>query len=196
MAGPGAAGDHGVEPTPSLAMLRMTPMAGLSMAAALCLVAPAAAAHASSRPYVDLVDFPYKEANWDRFYALQGHLMREFHDLCGATYCQGTHANHVLLQFRCSVHAATGTVTECALVIAAGNLEVDAATGKVMPDNRTWACAVPLAPHTPVEALHAALGRRDALILPLPGTGRSVHDALLGCLGEGGSLAASHRRHP
>lgn len=157
-------------------------MACLSMALVLSLAAVAGEARARSGPYVDLVDFPYTEANWDRFYDLQDHLTREFHDLCGARYCQGAYANHILLQFRCSVQAASGSVGACTMVIGAGNLEVDATTGKVVPDSRTWACAAPLVAGTSVEALHAALGRRDALIRPLPGTHRSMHDALFECL--------------
>lgn len=157
-------------------------MACLSMALVLSLAAVAGEARARSGPYVDLVDFPYNEANWDRFYDLQDHLTREFHDLCGARYCQGAYANHILLQFRCSVQAASGSVGACTMVIGAGNLEVDATTGKVVPDSRTWACAAPLVPGTSVEALHAALGRPDALTRPLPGTHRSMHDALFECL--------------
>lgn len=163
-------------------MTLTTRMACLSMALVLSLTAVAGEARARSGAYVDLVDYPYNEANWDRFYDLQDHLTRQFHDICGDTYCEGEFSNHIVLQFRCSVHAPSGSVASCALVIAAGNLEVEPTTGEVVPDSRTWACAAPLAPHTSVEALHTALGRRDALTLPLPGTHRSMHDALFECL--------------
>jgi hypothetical protein len=179
---PGRAVDHRHEPAWSLVMTLTNRMACLSMVLALFPATVVGEARAHTGPYVDLVDFPYNEANWDRFYDLQDHLTREFHDLCGARYCQGAYANHILLQFRCSVQVASGSVGACTMVIGAGNLEVDATSGKVVPDSRTWACAAPLVPGTSVEALHAALGRRDALILPLPGANQSMHDALFDCL--------------
>lgn len=148
------------------------------------LVASAGVQPADAHPgrYVDLVDYPDKEANWDRFYALQDHLGAEFHDLCGDTYCEGAYSNHVLLQFRCSVWRATGTVHACALVVGAGNLDVDTPTGRVLPDSRAWVCAAPLGADTPVEMLQAALERRGALLRPLPGSFFSLHDALSNCL--------------
>ena len=163
-------------------MTLMNRMTCLSMALSLSTLAVVGETRAQTGPYLDLVDFPYTEANWDRFYTLQDHLIREFHTLCGASYCQGAYANHILLQVRCSVEAASGNVEACALVIGAGNLEVDGTTGSVVPDSRTWACEAPLGPQTHVEALHAALERRDALVLPLPGSNHSIHDALFDCL--------------
>lgn len=162
-------------------MKLMNPLATLSLALAV-LAAGICSASGREGPYVDLVDFPHKEANWDRFYDLEDHLIREFHDLCGDTYCEGKYSNHIALQFRCSVHAASGTVQACTLVVGAGNLEVEPGSGRVVPDGRTWACAAPLGANTPVETLHLALARRDALRRPLPGSDRSMHDALFDCL--------------
>lgn len=162
----------------------MNPLATvlLALAGALVLVSGTSRASGHAPAYVDLVDYPTKEANWDRFYDLEDHLVREFHDLCGDTYCEGEYSNHLALQFRCSVHVASGTVHACTLVVGAGNLEVDDRSGRVVADSRTWACAAPLGVDTPVEALHAALARRDALRRPLPGSNRSMHDALFDCL--------------
>lgn len=174
--------DHGSQPVWSLVMMLMTPLATLPLALALVLATGPATAHVGEGAYVDLVDFPHKEANWDRFYDLEDHLIREFHALCGDTYCEGEYSNHVALQFRCSVHADSGTVHACTLVVGAGNLEVESGTGRVVPDSRTWACAAPLGANTPVDTLHAALARRDALRRPLPGSDRSMHDALFDCL--------------
>lgn len=163
--------------------MTLTPLMARTLLA-FSLVAGAGVQAADAYPgrYVDLVDYPDKEANWDRFYALQDHLGAEFRDLCGDTYCEGAYSNHILLQFRCSVRVETGTVHACALVISAGNLDVDPPTGRVLPDSRTWACAAPLAADTPVEMLQAALERPGALLRPLPGSAFSLHDALFDCL--------------
>ncbi|MER2177980.1 MAG: hypothetical protein ABS955_09900 [Stenotrophomonas maltophilia] len=182
MSPPGAAADHGCQPAWSLMMMLKKPLATVSLALGLLLATGASGASGRQDAYVDLVDFPHQEANWDRFYALEDHLIRAFHDICGDTYCEGEYSNHIALQFRCSVHAASGTVHACSLVIGAGNLEVDGGTGQVVPDSRTWACATPLGANTPVEALHAVLALGDPLRRPLPGSGRSMHDALIDCL--------------
>jgi hypothetical protein len=176
-----ASADHVNQPVWSLVMKLMNLLAPLSLALAV-LAAGICSASAREGPYVDLVDFPHKEANWDRFYDLEDHLIRAFHDLCGDTYCEGEYSNHIALQFRCSVHAASGTVQACTLVIGAGNLEVERGTGRVVPDSRTWACEAPLGANTPVETLHVALAGRDPLRRPLPGSGLSMHDALFDCL--------------
>jgi len=141
---------------------------------------PAAAARADA--YVDLVDFPEGEDNWDRFYALEDQLIRDFDYICGDTFCEGEYTNLIALQFRCSVHAASATMQQCVLVIGGGNLDVDTYSGELIADNRTWACTAPLGPATPVETFHAALEGRDALQVPLPGSGVSLHYGLIDCL--------------
>jgi hypothetical protein len=76
---------------------------GLSCA---LLVAPAAQAF----PYVDLIDYPQQEANWDRFFALEGRLQHGFDAICGDTFCEGEYSDIRALRLRCSVDAVRGTV--------------------------------------------------------------------------------------
>lgn len=159
----------------------MRPTTCLLMLPCLLLVLLASVS-ARSAAYVDLIDFPRDEANWDRFYELQDRLIANFDEICPDTYCEGDYSNHLALQFRCSVRAVNGTVHACALVVGAGNLDIDPATGAVVAANRTWSCAAPLAPDTPVEAFHAALAGPRPLLAGLPGSGRSIHEALSDCL--------------
>ncbi|WP_312236006.1 hypothetical protein [Stenotrophomonas sp.] len=137
---------------------------------------------ARAGPYVDLVDFPTREANWDRFYALEGRLMHAFDDVCGDTFCEGAYSDYRVLQFRCSVHAGRGHLHSCVWVLAASNLDVDAGSGHIGVDNGRWTCPVPLAPGTTVEAFHAALEGDGLLHGRLPGTDRTLYDGLMACL--------------
>ena len=147
---------------------------------ALLLAATAAPAYAGH--YLDLIDFPHNEGNWARFYDLQDRLIADFDAICPDTFCEGAYSNYLLLQLRCSVHVPSASVAACALVLGAGELEVDSLSGDLVDDSRTWVCAVPLAPGTSVDAFHAALAGPDALHARLPGSGQSLHEALFFCL--------------
>lgn len=160
----------------------MNPILRVLCLLGVSLLLAAAAAPARAGAFVDLVDFPSQEANWDRFYALQDRLFADFDEICPDTYCEGEYSNLIALQFRCSVHAASGTLQGCVLVVGGGNLEVDPADGALLSDNRTWACAAPLAAQTPVDLFHAALAGSRPLLAPLPGSGLSLHETVSDCL--------------
>lgn len=142
------------------------------------LVAPAAQAD----PYVDLIDYPQQEANWDRFFALEGRLQQGFDSICGDTFCEGEYSEIHPLRLRCSVDAARGTVRECLWAFAASDLAVSANDGAIEARQPTWLCRLPLVAGTPVESFHAALAARDPLHDPLPGSSQSVYDALTECI--------------
>ncbi|EKT4089425.1 MULTISPECIES: hypothetical protein [Stenotrophomonas] len=144
----------------------------------MLLVAPLAQAS----PYVDLIDYPHQEANWDRFFALEGRLQHGFDAICGDTFCEGEYSDIRALRLRCSVDAVRGTVHECLWAFAASDLEVSRNDGAIRARQPTWLCRLPLGAGTPVEAFHAALAARDPLHDPLPGTSQSVYDGLTGCI--------------
>ena len=73
-------------------------------------------------PYVDLIDYPHQEANWDRFFALEGRLQHGFDAICGDTFCEGEYSDIRALRLRCSVDAVRGTVHECLWAFAASDL--------------------------------------------------------------------------
>lgn len=156
---------------------------------ALLVVAPPTLAQ---RDHVDLVDFPASEANWDRFYTLEGGLMHAFDGLCGDTYCEGDYSNYRVMQFRCAVALASGTVQRCVWVIAASELGIDPEGGEVLVDNGRWVCEVDLQPGVPVEAFHAALDGPDGLYATLPGTTTGLFDVLPQCL-RGAGTAGRNR---
>ncbi|MBH1431986.1 hypothetical protein I5U42_11825 [Stenotrophomonas maltophilia] len=144
----------------------------------LLLVAPSAQAF----PYVDLIDYPQQEANWDRFFALEGRLQHGFDGICGDTFCEGEYSDIRALRLRCSVDAVRGTVRECLWAFAASDLEVSRQDGAIEARQPSWLCRLPLAEGTPVEAFHAALAARNPLHDPLPGTSLSVYDGLTECI--------------
>lgn len=132
--------------------------------------------------FVDLVDYPRREANWDRFHDLQWRLQRGFDQICGDTVCEGEYSDVQALRLRCSVDAARGTLAQCRWAFAASDLQVDGENGQLQARQPTWLCTLPLAPGTTVEAFFAALAGRDPLRAPLPGTGGSIFEGLFDCL--------------
>ncbi|CAH0242520.1 hypothetical protein [Stenotrophomonas lactitubi] len=141
-----------------------------------------AAPSAQASPYVDLIDYPHQEANWDRFFALEGRLQHGFDAICGDTFCEGEYSDIHALRLRCSVDAVRGTVHECLWAFAASDLDVSRNDGTVVARQPTWLCRLPLMPGTPVEALHTALAARNPLHDPLPGTSQSIYDGLTDCI--------------
>ncbi|WP_244880176.1 hypothetical protein [Stenotrophomonas rhizophila] len=135
-----------------------------------------------AQPFVDLVDFPRNEANWDRFYSLEAHLANRFDAVCADTLCEGDYSNLRALQLRCSVNAASGQVHACNWLFIASELQVAPDTGVVLVDNRRWDCPLPLGTGVGVEAFHASLERADALDVVLPGAALSIGEAVGGCL--------------
>ena len=61
-------------------------------------------------------------------------------------------------------------------------ISIDATTGKVLVDARTWACRTPLAAQTPVATFYSALSGHRPLRALLPGTGVTIFDGLMDCL--------------
>lgn len=136
--------------------------------------------------HVDLIDYPAPEANWDRAFALEAALAREFDQRCADTWCEGQYSNYQVLEFRCTVLAHRGTVQRCAWVVAASELSVQPASGEVLADNGRWVCPVELQPGVPVEAFHASLDAPGGLVAPLPGLDHGLFDVLSECINTTG----------
>ncbi|MDV3437185.1 hypothetical protein R1H25_17120 [Stenotrophomonas sp. C2852] len=149
----------------------------IGLACALLMVSPVQAL-----PYADLIDYPHQEANWDRFFALEGRLQHGFDAICGDTFCEGEYSDIRALRLRCSVDAVRGTVHECLWAFAASDLAVSRNDGAIVARQPTWLCRLPLMPGTAVEDFHAALAARNPLHDPLPGTSQSAYDGLTECI--------------
>ena len=137
--------------------------------------------------FIDLVDHPAPEANWDRFYALEDHLAGAFLKACGEGACLPRRFLWPM-QLRCSVRVADATVAACIWVIAGSDLRVRAA-GSIDPDVVTWRCALPLGAGTGVEAFHAALEVDDPLAVRLPGAAESLRQGVARCLAKQGAAS-------
>ena len=153
----------------------------LCVAGTLAFSATPAAAVAAAG-YVDAVHYPGQEQGWDVFHDLERRLQRNFDDICGDTICEGEFSNMQALRYRCSVLMADGTMGECVWVFAGSNAEIDATTGMVMVDARTWACRTPLAAQTPVATFYSALAGDRPLHAALPGTRTTIFEGLVDCL--------------
>lgn len=150
-------------------------------------VALAASAQPVMPQFIDLVNYPDQEANWDRFHNLQDHLAAQFHIACKQDGCL---RQRLLwpMQLRCSVRVADASVVACIWVIAGSDLRVQS-QGAVEPDVRIWRCPLPLpaAGGMDVEAFHAALDTPYPLQVRLPGARFTLMQGLHACLATPGT---------
>lgn len=166
---------------------RAGPRARVAVCAVLCLVSSGPLAAAGPAPtYVDLVNVPHQEANWDRFYGLQDHLAADFHATCAGQACDPLRRLWPL-QLRCSVRAASAEVAACRWVIAGSGLRV-LGSGVIEDDGRVWQCALPLGRGLAVEHFHAALQVEQPLRVRLPGADRTLLQGLHDCLAGPGDI--------
>lgn len=165
---------------------------GALRVALLLLLGASAGLHAQgavpvSPLFVDLVDYPASEANWDRFYDLEDRLAAGFHAACGR---QGCVPRRFLwpMQLRCSVRSADGGMAACIWVVAGSDLRVRTA-GSIEPDVVVWRCVLPIPPGLDSEAFHAALDVADPLEVRLPGASASLIQGLRACLSKPGKAS-------
>lgn len=157
----------------------------LLAAIALLLIAihaPPGAAQSVRTSYVDVYDYFTSDAQFEAWYSLRTRLEAGFDDICGDTFCEGDWSNITPLRLRCSVQRGSGRIGRCVWSFAASNEEIDARTGAIDVETQAWECVLPIAPHTPIDALLAALAGDDPLQTPLPGTDRTIYDGLGDCL--------------
>ena len=121
--------------------------------------------------------------DFERWFELKRQLRHDFDDICGDTFCEGDYTNLQSLSVRCSVSVATGAFKSCIWLLAGSYESVRPATGSIEVNRRFFRCTLPLAgaPQPVLEALLAA-GDTPALQRPLPGSERSLYDALGDCL--------------
>jgi hypothetical protein len=143
---------------------------------------PLQAAVPSTRPYVDVYEYFTTDAQFEAWFALRAGLEADFDDICGDTFCEGDWSNITPLRLRCSVQLGSGRIGDCVWSFAASNEEIDASSGAITVESHAWQCVLPLATHTTIDALLAALAGEAPLQAPLPGTEISIYDGLGNCL--------------
>ncbi|MEG0184985.1 MAG: hypothetical protein RR704_16230 [Stenotrophomonas sp.] len=134
--------------------------------------------------YVDARLFPTQAEGWQRFVAIETALVRGFDDVCGDTFCEGEYYNLRAMRLRCSVNQDSGLLGSCVWTFAGSNTSVRR-DGQIEADVRSYACPLPLAADTPLEAFLHTLESAPAgevIHTPLPGTSSSVYDGLTDCL--------------
>lgn len=152
----------------------------LFIAAAMC--ATAASAQSMRGSYTDPYTYFTTDAQYEAWYSLRARLATGFDDVCGDTFCEGDFSNITSLRFECSVQRGSGRIGSCVWSFAASSEEIVAATGRIDVLQPTWQCPIPVAPHTTIDGLLAALAGDDPLHTPLPGTTLSIYDGLTHCL--------------
>lgn len=158
---------------------------GVALLAAIAPSPPIVPAAGSSVAFVDLIDYPTPEANWDRFHSLEDRLVGAFHDACADGSCVPRRFLWPM-QLRCSVQTPQATVAACTWVIAGSHLTVSA-TGHIKPNVIVWRCLLPLPTSIAVEQFHAALEVHDPLSVRLPGASATLRQGVQDCLTAPGS---------
>jgi hypothetical protein len=174
---------------------RSLPFAVLAPAAALLLAACGGLASdsanqddATATVYMNVEDFLQQpgQTGIDQYFGLRAQLSSEFDDLCGDTFCESDYDNLHALSFRCSVTSKTGKIKSCTYVFAGSYEEVDARTGAIIVNARTFNC--PVVVTSTIKQLFAVLLAPPANITDtalrrqLPGETHSIYDSLGGCL--------------
>ena len=155
----------------------------IPLPALLLLAAVSSPVAAQAAPtYGDVYGYFTTDAQYEAWYTLASQLRRNFDDVCGDTFCEGDFSNITPLRFECSVQRGSGRIGSCVWSFAASSEEIVPTSGRIEVLQPTWQCPIPLAPHTTIDALLAALAGDDPLHTPLPGTPLSVYDGLLHCL--------------
>lgn len=157
-----------------------------------CLVASTAvllplAGQASPPRYIDLADWlgPGDTPDDRQFHELNRWIIYEFNDICDDFFCSGGYDNYRLLRLSCVVDTRTDSVRACRLPVAASRDQVHPGVGTLQTDLRHWLCPVPLPSGLPVTTFMAALDWQpdsSGHFNALPGSGRSLFDALQDCL--------------
>ncbi|GAB3063054.1 hypothetical protein GCM10027214_30920 [Stenotrophomonas tumulicola] len=173
---------------------RYMDLARLVLIHMLTVSAPLLAGPAHAHPgvdgrnrFVDLVDHPAPEANWDRFYDLEDRLAAGFQAACANEACVPRRFLWPM-QLRCSVQAQDGSMAACIWVVAGSDLRVRAA-GSIEPDVVVWRCVLPIPPGLGVDAFHAALDVAEPLRVRLPGASASLLQGLRRCLAKPGTAS-------
>jgi hypothetical protein len=133
-----------------------------------------------STSYANLLE-TLGEADLDRWMAARSSLAAGFDRICGDTICGGDFSNLATVRITCSSTTKARKMKDCVWVLGGSIDEVDGRTGKIVTEARAFTCKVPVASSAKsmLDVLTAA--GNDALQAPLPGTGKSFYDALVGC---------------
>lgn len=150
--------------------------------ATLAMFTAGAGAQSMRAAYVDPFSYFTTDAQFEAWLSLRARLAADFDDICGDTFCEGDWSNITALRLQCSVQRVSGRIGECVWSFAASNEDIDANGGAVGVETHAWQCVLPIAPHTTIDALLAALAGDGPLYLSLPGTQASAYDALADCL--------------
>ena len=175
---------------PALSILALWILAAIALPFLLSAcggVAPEDAAESSADlsavRYSDAVEYLSAHGGLDVWVTLRQTLGADFDRVCGDTFCEGDYSDLQPLSLRCSVQVKTGALHACTWTLAGSLGQVTASTGTLKVSARTFACPLPAT--GTIEALLQALtapGDLPALRRPLPGSAKSIYDALGDCL--------------
>jgi hypothetical protein len=111
-------------------------------------------------------------------------LDQNFDEVCGDTFCEGDYSNLQALRFRCSINTTSGVLKSCTYVFAGSYEEVRPETGSIRTYAKTFSCHVPVSgiAFDSFVSTMTAPGTTPPLRRPLPGSSKSIYDALGDCL--------------
>ena len=117
--------------------------------------------------------------------ALEG----QFDAICGDTFCEGDYSNLRSVGLDCSIAETSGTVGQCTWTFAGSYTDADPATGRLTVNAKTFVCdlgvqgtATELARFLTAASNKGAGGAYGLFTVAVPGSGKSLQDALICCL--------------
>ncbi len=141
------------------------------------------AANAAPR-FVDARDYPASGAGARAFDQMESSLIQGFNHVCGDTFCEGEYINYLPLRLTCSVRLDNGVLKSCHWALVGSDTRIDQGRGALRAQLTSSICGIPLAGGTLLSTLLASVEGGDNLHKPLPGTRRSVYDAISDCLSQ------------
>jgi hypothetical protein len=117
-------------------------------------------------------------------------LASQFGAACGDSFCAGDFANLQPLEWTCSIRKTDGALGQCFWIFAGSAARIDRASGTLTPVAETFSCKVPITGS--VEDLVSFLSQAkesgdsgyDGLTrVKMPGSGYTLREVLIGCLG-------------
>jgi hypothetical protein len=141
---------------------------------------------ATTASYADVEEWANEQGD-DAYWTWRGiidTLAKDFGDVCGDTFCGGDYSNLDPLRFRCALNTTTGVLKNCTYVFAGSYETVNATTGTIKVNAKTFSCHVSVTgiKLADFEAALTAAGSTPPLRRALPGKTTSIYDALGGCI--------------
>jgi hypothetical protein len=136
--------------------------------------------HLQDPPYTSIGDAAITNGSW---FSAERAFTKAFSDDCATSFCTGKYDNYEALRIACAVSAATGSVKNCAMMLAGSKPAVSKTKGTVTTSFTSYRCALPMSGNpNDLSAVIFASSPTPLLDRALPGSTKTFRQALDSCL--------------